>query len=207
VLTIPTLTGDTVRLRPLVLGDADALAVAGSVERSTYELTPGPDSVEAAAAYVEAALAGLARGQRLPFAIEYHGKIVGSTSYIAPEVWTWPANSSHQQRDTPDVCEVGATWLSSTTQRTRCNTECKQLLLTHAFETWLVHRVAFRTDERNTRSRTAIERLGAKFEGVRRADLPGTDDTVRDSAYYSITSDEWPDTKAALTSRLDSAPN
>lgn len=75
-------------------------------------------------------------------------------------------------------------------------------MLSHAFETWLVHRVSFRTDERNLRSRTAIERLGAQFEGIRRADLPGSDNTVRNSAYYSMILEEWPAAKSALESRL-----
>ena len=97
-----------------------------------------------------------------------------------------------QRTDRPDAVEVGSTWLAASAQRTRCNTEAKYLLLAHAFEGWEVHRVSLRTDERNERSRRAIERLGAQFEGIRRVDMPGQDGTVRNSACYSIVRAEWP---------------
>ena len=84
------------------------------------------------------------------------------------------------------------TWLAASAQRTRCNTEAKLLMLAHAFERWQVHSVSLKTDERNARSRRAIERLGARFDGLRRADMPGADGTVRTSAYYSILAAEWP---------------
>ena len=98
--------------------------------------------------------------------------------------------------------DIGATWLAASAQRTRCNTEAKLLMLTHAFEVWRVHRVALKTDERNTASRRAIERLGARFEGVRRADMPGQDGSVRHSAYYSIVQAEWPAVRRTLESAL-----
>jgi hypothetical protein len=79
-----------------------------------------------------------------------------------------------------------------------CNTEAKFLMLSHAFEKWEVHRVSLRTDVRNERSRNAILRLGAKFEGIRRADKPATDGTVRDSAMYSIIAAEWPEVRERL---------
>lgn len=79
MLTTPTLVGDHVLLRPLVIGDADALAAAGSVDRSTYGLTPVPDTVAAATTYIQAALDGLAKGWRLPFATLYQGQVVGSS--------------------------------------------------------------------------------------------------------------------------------
>ena len=97
--------------------------------------------------------------------------------------------------------DIGATWLAASAQRTRCNTEAKLLMLTHAFDVWRVHRVALKTDERNAASRRAIERLGARFEGVRRADMPGQDGSVRHSAYYSIVLAEWP----AVRRRLEDA--
>jgi len=201
-MDIPTLEGSVVTLRPLSGDDAPALARAGAEDRTTFGLTPVPGDLASAEAYIQAALAGVETGWRLPFAVEFGGGVVGSTSYLAPEVWAWPAGSEHQRDGVPDVCEIGATWLAPSVQRTGCNTECKLLLLTHAFETWEVHRVAFRTDERNERSRRAIERLGARFEGVRRGDLPGTDDTVRNSAYYSIVAEQWPEVKGALADRL-----
>ncbi|HVP85615.1 MAG TPA: GNAT family protein, partial [Rhizomicrobium sp.] len=92
--------------------------------------------------------------------------------------------------------------LSHSAQRTRCNTEAKLLMLRHAFDEWKVHRVHFETDERNTRSRNAIARLGAKLEGIRRADRPGRDGIVRNSARYSIIADEWPAVEANLTEML-----
>lgn len=202
MIETPTLEGDTVLLRPLQLSDADELANAAAGDRSSYGLTPVPDGVAAAERYIKSANDGVSSGWRLPFAVVFRGTVVGSTSYIAVETWSWPPGSEHQRVDTPDVCEIGATWLGAAAQRTRCNTESKLLLLTFAFEAWEVHRVSFRTDERNTRSRTAIERLGARFEGIRRADLPGSDNTVRNSAYYSITASEWPTVRRTLHGRL-----
>jgi N-acetyltransferase len=116
--------------------------------------------------------------------------------------WNSPSDSAQQRGTHPHVLEIGYTWLAASAQRTRCNTEAKFLLLRHAFETWRVHRAFLRTDERNERSRRAIERLGAKLEGIRRADMLGSDNTVRNSAYYSIVIAEWPDVKARLTRLL-----
>jgi RimJ/RimL family protein N-acetyltransferase len=79
-------------------------------------------------------------------------------------------------------------------------------MLTHAFDVWGVHRVALKTDERNARSRRAIERLGAKLDGVRRADMPGQDGSVRSSAYYSIVRAEWPAVRATLEQSLADEP-
>jgi RimJ/RimL family protein N-acetyltransferase len=88
--------------------------------------------------------------------------------------------------------EIGWTWLAADVQRTGVNTAMKRLMLEYAFDVWQVHRVTLKTDARNTRSRRAIERLGARAEGVRRAHHPAADGTIRDSAYYSILRDEWP---------------
>jgi len=139
-----------------------------------------------------------AAGDRLPFVTVWRGRVVGSTSFIEPRVWDWPAGSALQRIDRPDAVEIGSTWLAASAQRTRCNTEAKLLMLTHAFERWQVHAVSFKTDERNVRSRRAIERLGARFDGVRRADMPGADGTVRNSAHYSIVAAEWPAIRARL---------
>jgi RimJ/RimL family protein N-acetyltransferase len=92
--------------------------------------------------------------------------------------------------------------MAASAQRTRCNTEAKYLLLAHAFDVWQVHRVSLRTDERNAASRRAIERLGARFEGARRADLPAPDGSVRNSAYYSIVRAEWSDVRRKLEDAL-----
>ena len=113
-----------------------------------------------------------------------------------------PTSGDPQRDRRPDACLIGYTWLGASAQRTACNTEAKLLMLSHAFEAWRVHRVAFRIDARNDRSRSAVERLGAKFEGVRRAERIGADGAVRDSAFYSILAAEWPAVKKGLISRL-----
>ena len=196
------LRGPTVTLRPLAAADAIALAAAASESREQYEFTRVPKDVEDARRYIEVALADRVTGRRLPFAILWHGRVVGSTSYLDLQHWRWPAGSPLQRSDRPDAVEIGATWLAASAQRTRCNTEAKALLLCHAFDVWGVHRVSLKTDARNEKSRRAIERLGALFEGVRRADMPGQDGTVRNSAYYSIVRTEWPDLRKKLDETL-----
>jgi RimJ/RimL family protein N-acetyltransferase len=196
------LSGPTVTLRPLAAADAGALAAAAAESREQYVYTRVPDGVEDAARYIETALAERGTGRRLPFAILWQGRLVGSTSYLDLQHWRWPAGSPHQRTGDPDVVEIGATWLAASAQRTRCNTEAKRLMLAQAFDVWRVHRVALKTDERNAKSRRAIERLGARFEGVRRADMPGQDGTLRASAYYSIMRDEWPAVRRTLDDAL-----
>jgi N-acetyltransferase len=196
------LTGRDVVLRPPERKDAEALAAAAAESREQYGYTPVPDGPERARVYIDHALRMRKDGLRYPFAILYLGRIVGSTSFWDVQPWNWPVGSPMQRRDRPDVCEIGSTWLAASAQRTRCNTEAKFLLLSHAFETWGVHRVMFRTDARNSRSRAAIERLGAKFEGIHRADKPAEDGTVRDSAFFSIIASEWPEIRARLIERM-----
>jgi RimJ/RimL family protein N-acetyltransferase len=196
------LRGPTVTLRPLTLADAGALAGAASESREQYVYTRVPDGVEDAQRYIELALADRAAGHRMPFAIVWQERVVGSTSYLDVEQWRWPAGSPRQRTDRPDSLEIGSTWLAASAQRTRCNTEAKHLLLSQAFDVWEVYRVALKTDERNAKSRRAIERLGARFEGVRRADMPAQDGSVRSSAYYSIVCDEWPDVRKKLEDAL-----
>jgi RimJ/RimL family protein N-acetyltransferase len=113
----------------------------------------------------------------------------------------WPG------RDTPAEVEIGGTWLATDAQRTPLNTEAKLLLLSRAFDDWHVFRVAVMTDERNERSRAAIERLGAVFEGVLRNHRPSTGflghpGRPRDTAAYSIIQSEWPDVRHRLQARL-----
>jgi RimJ/RimL family protein N-acetyltransferase len=116
--------------------------------------------------------------------------------------WQWPPGASHQRHGIPDVVDIGYTWLAGSTQRSPVNTEAKLLMMGHAFDVWQVHRVALQTDVRNARSRAAIERIGGQLDGIMRADRPGSDDTVRTSARYSILADEWPTVKRRLTARL-----
>lgn len=196
------MTGREVALVSLSHEHVGALAAAAAESREHYRYNPVPDGESGARSYVHRALDMHASGQRIPFAIVWKGRVVGSTSYYDFQPWAWPAQSSLQRIDRPDALEIGFTWLAASAQRTRCNTEAKYLLLRHAFDVWQVHRVSFRTDERNERSRSAIARLGARFEGIRRADMPGVDGTIRNSAFFSILSAEWPEIRAALEGRL-----
>ena len=158
----PVLEGATVTLRPLAISDATALAAAAAESREHYVYTRVPDGIAQAEHYITMALRERDDGRRMPFVTLWRDRVVGSTSYLDLQQWRWPAGSPLQRRDSPDAVEIGATWLSHSAQRTRCNTEAKLLMLSHAFDVWEVHRVALKTDERNARSRRAIERLGAR---------------------------------------------
>jgi len=192
------LRGTEVLLRPLARGDAEALAAAAAESRDQYRYSPVPDGVAETAAFIERALSGRAAGERYPLAVQWRGRLVGTTSYYEYQPWSWPQDCALQRRDAPDAVEVGYTWLAASAQRTSCNTEAKLLLFEQAFDRWQVHRVSLRTDERNQRSRRAIERLGCKLEGVRRAHMPGVDGVVRNTAYYSVVAAEWPELRARL---------
>lgn len=118
----------------------------------------------------------------------------------------WPAVPGVPYGDprtaVPDAAEIGNTWLAPRAQGTGINTEAKLLMLRHAFETWGVRRISLRADARNTRSRVAIERLGATCEGVRRAHSRGLDGAVRSTAFYSILDEEWPAVRAIIQLRI-----
>jgi RimJ/RimL family protein N-acetyltransferase len=202
VFETPLLVGLEVTLRALSLDDVDRLAAAAGESRDHYRWSAVPDGRDATRAYIERLLRQRDAGDRLPFATVWRGRVVGTTSFLEPRVWDWPRGSELQRTDRPDAVEIGTTWLAASAQRTRCNTEAKLLMLDHAFERWKVHVAYFKTDERNERSRRAIERLGARFDGVLRADMPGADGTVRSSAYYSITEPEWPTVRSRLKQRL-----
>ena len=212
ILTPVTLTGRFVRLEPLTLDHVEALAAAAASDRASFGLTTVPDGLDSAKWYIEATLARQATGRELPFAVRRlaDGQIVGSTRFLDLDVFTWPAPSPAvsgtgllPSDDTPPtVGEIGSTWYAVSAQRTAVNTEAKLLLLTHAFEVWSALRISFKTDARNEASRRAIERLGAQFEGIRRAHVPAPDGAVRDSAYYSIAQAEWPPVRDGLIARL-----
>ena len=106
----------------------------------------------------------------------------------------------------PDEVEIGGTWLAADAQRSAINTEAKLLLLTHAFDVWAVTRVALATDSRNARSRSAIERIGARYEGTLRHHRPslmaGEVGRARDTALFAITDDDWPQVHDRLVERL-----
>ncbi len=197
-------------LEPLTPAHVDGLVAAAGESRRTYDFTWVPDDRPAMASYVAAALADQARGWALPFAVTSGGRVVGSTRFLDLDYWVpghrGPMHPPELPAPGPDavpsVAEIGATWLAQSAQRTGVNTEAKLLLLTHAFDRWEVHRVSFKTDARNERSRAALRGIGAAFEGVRRAHVPASDGTVRDSAYFSIVRAEWPAVRRRLEARL-----
>lgn len=188
-----------VRLEPLGERHIDAL-VAAAADRSAYQWTFVPASQVEAARYVATALTWQRQGSALPFAIvrREDDRVVGSTRLWNLERWTWPAGHPRHGRTAPDACEIGHTWLARSAIRTGINTEAKTLLLTFAFERWDVLRVCLHTDARNERSRAAIGRLGATFEGVLRAHRMAPDLTARDSARFSIIAAEWPGIRQRL---------
>lgn len=205
MLDLVTLEGRHVRLEPLSLDHVPALVQAAAHSRETYSLTDVPSDETGMRRYVDRALSGRDAGSILPFAAvdPVRGKVVGSTRFGNIEFWNWPVGNPRQRGEhLPDVVEIGWTWLAPAAQRTGINTEAKLLMLTHAFETWTVHRVSFRTDSRNERSRAAIERLGATLDGVVRAASIAYDGAIRDSAVYSILDSEWPEVRDRLTRLL-----
>ena len=201
------------RLEPLHAGHAPLLAEAAAENRASYGFTWVPDGLDDAHRWVQGALAYRATGAAVPFAVRRlaDDTIVGSTRFLDLQVFIWPppwppgVGRGPEPADDlpPSVAEIGSTWYSASAQQTGVNTECKLLLLTHAFEVWHVHRVTFKTDARNRASRGAIERLGASQDGVLRAHAPARDGTIRDTAYYSLLAAEWPEVRAGLRGRLD----
>ncbi|MFR9723355.1 GNAT family N-acetyltransferase [Streptomyces sp. MS19] len=195
----PVLEGSRVRLEPLSHRHAADLAVAADADRGSYGFTWVPRTGEVEG-YINAQLARAASGKLAPYAQvdRASGRAVGATAYWEPRMWL--------DEDRLSAVEVGFTWLAASAQGTGLNTEAKYLLFRHAFENWGVARVDLKTDARNTRSRAAIESVGARFEGVlrnwSRSWAPGEDGLLRDSAVFSITADEWPDRRARLEERL-----
>lgn len=192
--------GKHVRLEPLGVRHVDALAEAAAADPSLYQWSPIPHGGAEAAKYVETALAWRVAGTAVPFAIVRvnDGAVIGSTRFFDLERWSWPQGHPLSGRSGPDACEIGYTWLTRSAIRTAANTEAKLLMLTHAFETWQVLRVCFHTDVRNQRSRAALGRIGAQFEGILRAHRMAVDFIARDSVRYSIVASEWPAVKQRL---------
>ncbi len=188
--------------------DAEALdSAAESGSRETYAWGPVPcrdpsvpDAMDAAA-LVAQRLAGFANGTWIPFVQRRasDGLVVGQTNYLNIE-------RRDDEARTPFVVEIGGTWLCPAAQRTPINTEAKLLLLRHAFAVWNVIRVQIKTDERNTRSRAAILRVGATFEGVLRNMQMGNGDrgygAPRNTAVYSVIDSEWPEVEQRLIGML-----
>lgn len=187
-----TLTGQYARLEPLAESHVPDLAVAGADETIWRWMPYGVVTTEEKMlAWVREILARQARGTDLVFAVIHlaSGRAVGSTRYMDIQ----PHNNA---------LEIGGTWYAPTHQRTAVNTECKLLLLTHAFEKLGAARVQIKTDLRNERSQRAIERLGAVREGVLREHIIMPDGYRRSSVYYSILAREWPAIKIWLTEKL-----
>ena len=200
-----TLESEHVLLEPLTMAHETALAAAaadGELWNTQVTIIPRREGMKD---YIQFALDGLAQGNQLPFviarkaqpdtkgtdaaAVNSANRIVGSTRFY--EIFP-------QDRK----CAIGYTWLAQSAQRTPVNTECKLLLLTHAFETWNCVRVELITDVLNEQSRAAILRLGATQEGILRKHLILPSGRVRDSVFFSITDDEWPEVKARLAAKL-----
>jgi RimJ/RimL family protein N-acetyltransferase len=201
------LDGTYVRLEPLSVAHIEALVVAASEDRTNYQWAYTPQGPRQMTAYVADALDKVAARAHVAFATVRKGdggvdRVVGATRFCELGYWQWPPGGSHQRSGIPDVVDIGFTWLAGSAQQSPVNTETKLLMMGHAFDVWQVHRVALQTDVRNARSRAAIERIGGQLDGIMRADRPGSDDTVRTSARYSILSAEWPAVKERLTARL-----
>ncbi len=185
-----TLKGAHVSLVPLSQSHHDGLIEAvrdGELWKLWYTTIPSPDAMKAE---IERRLSLQAEGRMLPFTVlDANGRIAGMTTYM--------------NVDAPNRrLEIGSTWYCKSVQRTALNTECKLLLLTHAFEKLDCIAVEFRTHVLNTRSRRGIERLGAKLDGILRSHsiMPGG--TIRDTVVYSIVAGEWPMVKSHLNWQL-----
>lgn len=185
------LAGRHVRLRPMQSDDARALAAAtadGELWKLWFTDVPGPQT---AGSYIEAALAEQSAGTAMPFVVEQlgSGAVVGSTRLF---------NADAVNRR----LEIGHTWYARSVQRTAVNSECKRLLLGHAFDSLEAVAVELRTHWHNHRSRQAIERLGAKQDGVLRQHRQLPDGSFRDTVVYSILDREWPAVRNGLDARL-----
>ena len=186
-----TLASEHLRLEPLGLEHVEGLKrAAADGELWTIRVTSVPDPDDTRG-YIERALQAFAEGHRLAFAVldARSGEVIGSSSYhdIVPAV---------------ERLEIGYTWYAKSRQRTHVNASAKLLLMTHAFETLGARLVGWRTDNFNFASQRAIERLGARKDGILRHHAVRRDGTIRDTVMYSMTAGEWPEAKAELQARL-----
>jgi RimJ/RimL family protein N-acetyltransferase len=203
----PVLEGSYVRLEPLARGHIAGLLGAAGTEVELFKWTTVPQTLAGMTQYVESALQGHADGT-LAFATvrKSDGLVLGSTRFFLIERWAWPAGHPRLGSSRADGCEIGYTWLSPVAIRTSANTEAKLLMLAHAFGVWNVERVCFHTDARNERSRNALLRSGAQFEGILRAHRLSADLKPRDSARYSLLAAEWPAVRERLQRKLQERP-
>jgi N-acetyltransferase len=184
-------TGKFVSVEPLSMAHhADLVEAAGDgdLHQLWYTVVPAPENV---GKEIERRLALRAAGSMLPFAIidRASGRAVGMTTFMN-------IDSANRR------VEIGSTWYRQSVQRSPLNTECKLLLLTHAFEVLDCIAVEFRTHFLNSQSRRAIERLGAKLDGILRSHMKMPDGTLRDTAVYSIIACEWPTVRTHLQWQL-----
>ena len=186
-----TLTGRHASLVPLSPDHHAGLVEAardGELWQLWYTLVPSPEGMHAE---IERRLSLLAKDSMLPFTVlDAEGKVAGMSTYM---------NVDGANRRV----EIGSTWYARRVQRTPLNTECKLLLLGHAFGALNCIAVEFRTHRLNTQSRRAIERLGAQLDGMLRSHQIGANGVLRDTAVYSITAAEWPTVKAHLQFQLE----
>ena len=186
-----TLSGRHSRLLPLAAEHAASLAEAvrdGELWKLWYTAVPSPETM---AAEIARRLALQAAGSMLPFTVlDASGTTVGMTTYMN-------IDATHKR------VEVGSTWYAKRVQRTILNTECKLLLLGHAFDALDCIAVEFRTHRFNQQSRRGIERLGAQLDGILRNHQRAGNGTLRDTVVYSITADEWPAVQTHLRWQLD----
>jgi N-acetyltransferase len=187
-----TLTGTGVILEPLALEHLNGIKEAvkdGELWKLWFTHVPSPETAESA---IKTALELLEDKGWMPFVVREKGtgKIIGSTRYCNVD-------------EVNQRVEIGYTWYSQSYQRTAVNTECKYLLLSHAFEKLDAIAVEFRTHWHNHKSRAAIARLGAKQDGVLRNHQKSADGLYRDTVVFSIINHEWPVVKKSLLSKLD----
>jgi RimJ/RimL family protein N-acetyltransferase len=186
------LYGDAAKLEPLDPTHAQDLLAAGS-DPDIWRYMPiaQPGSVAEVNRWIDEAWRLASLGNQLPFAIVDPGtdRAIGSTRFL----------DIHRSWRT---LEIGWTWLAASVQRTAVNTECKWMLLKHAFEDLGALRVQFITDARNLRAQQALDRIGAMKEGVLRKQRVNHDGSVRDAVYYSILDDDWPSVKERLAAKL-----
>ncbi|MEC8373861.1 MAG: GNAT family protein [Pseudomonadota bacterium] len=185
------LESENIKLIPLTMEHADALVNAandGALWKLWFTAVPSAEIIDD---YITTALEQKAKGLSLPFVVidKASGEVIGSTRFCNADLLN--------QR-----VEIGYTWYSKSYQKTSCNTECKLLLLTHAFESLEAIAVEFRTNWHNQASRAAIIRLGAKQDGVLRNHQKMPNGGYRDTVVFSITNTEWPSVKENLTFKL-----
>ena len=186
----PVLEGRSVRLEPLERRHTEGLWGASRDPRTWTWLSIAQPATRAELdELLGAALAASDAGTEIPLVTMSHKGIVGSTRFLALR----PEHGS---------VEIGWTWLHPSVWRTGVNVEAKLLMLRHAFEAWGCRRVELKTDALNERSRGAMEAMGATFEGIHRKHMLVRGGENRDSAWYSVTDDEWPAVRDGLVARL-----